>query len=59
MTVELSRILTWTQIEFVDPDREWELVNAWFVKQNNFWATFNLRDIVQPDDDVVVEKAEH
>ncbi|KAH6685047.1 cytochrome P450 [Plectosphaerella plurivora] len=44
------------EINFQDPAREWELVNAWFVKQNNFWATFEMRDLVQPDDAVVSEK---
>jgi hypothetical protein len=24
-------------------------VNAWFVKQNNFFTRFELRDLVQPD----------
>ncbi|EPE03238.1 cytochrome p450 [Ophiostoma piceae UAMH 11346] len=37
------------EIDFLDPKQEWELVNAWFVKQNNFWTTFELRDLVQPD----------
>ncbi|OAA59630.1 pisatin demethylase [Niveomyces insectorum RCEF 264] len=36
-------------IQFLDPNREWNLVNAWFVKQNNFWTTFALRDLVQPE----------
>ncbi|ROT36496.1 cytochrome P450 [Sodiomyces alkalinus F11] len=36
------------EIKFQDPNKEWELVNAWFVKQNNFWVTFDVRDIVQP-----------
>jgi hypothetical protein len=37
------------QIQFKDPNQEWELVNAWFVKQNNFTTTFKMRDIVQPE----------
>ncbi|KAL2755538.1 hypothetical protein ACRALDRAFT_1071201 [Sodiomyces alcalophilus JCM 7366] len=37
------------EINFQDPNKEWELVNAWFVKQNNFWATFDVRDLVQPE----------
>lgn len=37
------------QIEFDDPNREWEIVNAWFVKQNNFIARFKVRDIVKPE----------
>ncbi|KAL9943425.1 hypothetical protein ACHAPW_007682 [Verticillium nonalfalfae] len=36
------------EINFQDPSRDWEIVNAWFVKQNNFWVTFDKRDIVQP-----------
>lgn len=39
---------THIQIQFKDPKQEWELVNAWFVKQKNFTTTFKLRDIVQP-----------
>jgi hypothetical protein len=46
------------QIDFQDPAREWELVNAWFVKQNNFWTTFKLRDLVQPDEGVVSSEKE-
>ncbi|KAF6808705.1 cytochrome p450 [Colletotrichum sojae] len=36
-------------ITFSDPTQEWELVNAWFVKQNNFHAKFEVRDIVKPE----------
>ncbi|KAJ5167427.1 uncharacterized protein N7482_006208 [Penicillium canariense] len=36
------------EIQFQDPSQEWELVNAWFVKQKNFTTTFKLRDIVKP-----------
>lgn len=39
-----------SQIEFKDPRQEWELVNAWFVKQRNFTTSFKLRDIVKPQD---------
>ncbi|KAI0382135.1 cytochrome P450 [Hypomontagnella monticulosa] len=35
-------------IRFKDPRQEWKLVNAWFVKQNNFQAMFELRDLVKP-----------
>ncbi|KAH6843185.1 cytochrome P450-like protein [Chaetomium sp. MPI-CAGE-AT-0009] len=37
------------EIRFDDPDSEWETVNAWFVKQNNFVTRFGLRDIVMPE----------
>ncbi|KAK4155691.1 cytochrome P450-like protein [Chaetomidium leptoderma] len=37
------------EIRFDDPNSEWEIVNAWFVKQNNFISRFSLRDIVMPD----------
>ena len=37
------------QIRFDDPNSEWEIVNAWFVKQNNFITRFALRDIVMPE----------
>jgi cytochrome P450 len=37
------------QIQFKDPRQEWELVNAWFVKQKNFTTMFSMRDIVKPD----------
>ncbi|CAI7625126.1 unnamed protein product [Penicillium pancosmium] len=36
------------EIQFTDPKQEWELVNAWFVKQKNFTTSFALRDIVVP-----------
>ncbi len=41
--------LTQKQIRFDDPNSEWEIVNAWFVKQNNFITRFALRDIVVPE----------
>ncbi|KAG7286032.1 hypothetical protein NEMBOFW57_008331 [Staphylotrichum longicolle] len=37
------------EIRFDDPNSEWEIVNAWFVKQNNFITRFALRDIVMPE----------
>ncbi|KAK3394933.1 cytochrome P450-like protein [Podospora didyma] len=37
------------EIEFDDPNQEWEVVNAWFVKQNNFTTRFKLRHIVKPE----------
>lgn len=42
----------WLQITFDDPNSEWEIVNAWFVKQNNFITRFKLRDIVMPEKEV-------
>ncbi|KAH6647969.1 cytochrome P450 [Truncatella angustata] len=36
------------ELRFKDPNEEWELVNAWFVKQNNFQAMFEPREIVKP-----------
>jgi len=38
-----------TQIQFKDPRQEWELVNSWFVKQQNFTTVFKMRDIVKPE----------
>ncbi|OTB09526.1 hypothetical protein M426DRAFT_316070 [Hypoxylon sp. CI-4A] len=38
------------EIRFKDPSQEWKLVNAWFVKQQNFQAMFELRDLVKPTD---------
>ncbi|KAL7622225.1 hypothetical protein AAE478_007728 [Parahypoxylon ruwenzoriense] len=35
-------------IRFKDPSQQWKLVNAWFVKQQNFHAMFEVRDLVQP-----------
>ncbi|KAI1106570.1 cytochrome P450 [Jackrogersella minutella] len=35
-------------ISFKDPNQEWKLVNAWFVKQLNFQTMFELRDLVAP-----------
>ncbi|KAI2784291.1 cytochrome P450 [Daldinia loculata] len=35
-------------IQFKDPNQEWKLVNAWFVKQQNFDAMFEVRDLVKP-----------
>ncbi|KAI0022853.1 cytochrome P450 [Xylariomycetidae sp. FL0641] len=40
------------EISFKDPSQEWKLVNAWFVKQQNFQTMFQLRDLVKPDADV-------
>ncbi|EPS25476.1 hypothetical protein POX_c03861 [Penicillium oxalicum] len=40
-------------IQFQDPSQEWQLINAWFVKQQNFTTTFKLRDIVTPEGGVV------
>ncbi|KAK0733248.1 cytochrome P450-like protein [Lasiosphaeria miniovina] len=40
------------EIEFDDPSQEWEIVNAWFVKQSNFTTRFKLRNIVMPDEGV-------
>ncbi|KAI2468372.1 cytochrome P450 [Annulohypoxylon bovei var. microspora] len=37
-------------IRFKDPNQEWKLVNAWFVKQQNFQAMFEVRDLVKPAD---------
>ncbi|CAJ2505328.1 Uu.00g127220.m01.CDS01 [Anthostomella pinea] len=36
-------------IRFKDPSQEWKLVNAWFVKQSNFQAMFEMRDLVRPE----------
>jgi len=44
----------WEQIELDDPDQEWEIVNAWFVKQKNFRTRFRLRELVMPDKAVAV-----
>jgi len=37
------------QIEFDDPTQEWEITNAWFVKQSNFTTRFRLRELVTPE----------
>ncbi|KAK4643661.1 hypothetical protein QC761_406210 [Podospora bellae-mahoneyi] len=37
------------EIRFDDPNSEWEIVNAWFVKQNNFITRFKLRELVKPE----------
>ncbi|KAI5917384.1 cytochrome P450 [Camillea tinctor] len=37
------------EIRFKDPNQEWKLVNAWFVKQQNFEVLFELRDLVKPE----------
>jgi len=47
------------EIELDDPNQEWKIVNAWFVKQYNFDTRFKLRDIVKPREGVVPGKAEH
>jgi len=36
-------------IDFMDPSQEWQLINAWFVKQKNFQVKFSLRELVKPD----------
>ncbi|KAK5653322.1 hypothetical protein OQA88_9013 [Cercophora sp. LCS_1] len=45
------------EIQFDDPKQEWEIVNAWFVKQNNFTTRFKLREIVKPREGVEPAKA--
>ncbi|ORY62580.1 cytochrome P450 [Pseudomassariella vexata] len=45
-------------IRFKDPKQEWKLVNAWFVKQQNFQTMFELRNIVKPDAAAGDEKVE-
>ncbi|KAM7204895.1 hypothetical protein V8F20_003357 [Naviculisporaceae sp. PSN 640] len=37
------------EIQFDDPNREWEICNAWFVKQSNFITRFKLRELVKPE----------
>ncbi|KAK3998283.1 putative cytochrome P450 pisatin demethylase [Cladorrhinum sp. PSN332] len=37
------------EITFDDPNSEWEIVNAWFVKQKNFVTRFRLRELVMPE----------
>ncbi|KAL2129346.1 hypothetical protein VTI74DRAFT_7920 [Chaetomium olivicolor] len=37
------------EIRFDDPNSEWEIVNAWFAKQNKFFTRFELRDLVMPE----------
>jgi len=37
------------EITFDDPNSEWEIVNAWFVKQKNFITRFRLRELVTPE----------
>ncbi|KAK0739073.1 cytochrome P450 [Apiosordaria backusii] len=37
------------EIRFDDPNSEWEIVNAWFVKQYNFFTRFELRELVKPE----------
>ncbi|KAH6977384.1 cytochrome P450 [Ilyonectria sp. MPI-CAGE-AT-0026] len=36
-------------IDFQDPSKEWTIINAWFVKQTNFFVKFNRREIVQAE----------
>ncbi|KAK2771504.1 cytochrome p450 [Colletotrichum kahawae] len=36
-------------IKFKDPNQEWQLINAWFVKQVNFYTMFTPRDIIKPE----------
>jgi hypothetical protein len=31
------------QIELADPEKEWKLHNAWFVKQSEFFVRLRLR----------------
>lgn len=37
------------EIGFKDPRVEWELINAWFVKQQNFDVMFSRRELVRPE----------
>ncbi|KAL8400961.1 hypothetical protein RB594_001113 [Gaeumannomyces avenae] len=41
------------EIEFHDPTQDWEIINSWFVKQNNFRTKFHRRELVRPDGNVV------
>lgn len=36
-------------IEFDDPSKDWKTVNAWFIKQFDFYTRFSRREIVQPE----------
>ncbi|KAJ5578689.1 uncharacterized protein N7459_007653 [Penicillium hispanicum] len=45
------------EIQLTDPSHEWELVNAWFVKQKNFTTSFKLRHIVNPGSSVENEES--
>ncbi|KAK3316046.1 cytochrome P450-like protein [Apodospora peruviana] len=47
------------EIQFDDPNQEWEIVNAWFVKQNNFVTRFKLRELVMPEKGVTPAAAAH
>lgn len=47
------------QIQFDDPNREWEVCNAWFVKQSNFITRFKLRELVEPAEGVKAAVAAH
>ncbi|KAJ2985333.1 hypothetical protein NUW58_g5590 [Xylaria curta] len=38
-----------TQIRFKDPSQDWKTVNAWFIKQQNFQALFERRELVLPE----------
>ncbi|KAJ5331864.1 hypothetical protein N7476_001647 [Penicillium atrosanguineum] len=40
------------EIQFTDPNQEWELVNAWFVKQKNFTTSFKVREIVNAEGNI-------
>ncbi|KAK9424154.1 putative Cytochrome P450 [Seiridium unicorne] len=44
------------ELRFKDPNEEWQLVNAWFVKQNNFQAMFEPREIVRPNGEVQTQE---
>ncbi|TVY78358.1 Cytochrome P450 monooxygenase andK [Lachnellula suecica] len=35
----------WTQVHLEDPEKEWTVHNAWFVRQLNFRTTFHRRSI--------------
>ncbi|KAL5601017.1 hypothetical protein BROUX41_005848 [Berkeleyomyces rouxiae] len=36
-------------ITLAHPDQDWKLINAWFVKQENFRVFFKKRELVQPE----------
>lgn len=40
---EVTILLTFQQIEFADPSKDWKLHNAWFVKQHNFLTRFKAK----------------
>ncbi|KUI73259.1 Benzoate 4-monooxygenase [Cytospora mali] len=45
------------EINFQDPSKDWKICNSWFVKQTDFFTSFSIRDIPQPEMGASLERS--